>query len=45
MHRAPSIVWQGLWNYVCGPYLIYKVRLIRDIYHWRLQTILAIVAG
>ena len=43
--RLPSIVWQFLWNYFFGPYLIWKIRMIRDIYHWRLQTILAVVAG
>ncbi|KAL9124027.1 MAG: hypothetical protein Q9217_006600 [Psora testacea] len=43
--RAPSIVWQFLWNFFFGPYLIWKIRMIRDIYHWRLQTILAVVAG
>ncbi|KAL9096000.1 MAG: hypothetical protein Q9163_006468, partial [Psora crenata] len=42
---APSIIWQFLWNYFFGPYLIWKIRMIRDIYQWRLQTILAIVAG
>ncbi|KAL8792655.1 MAG: hypothetical protein Q9195_004715 [Heterodermia aff. obscurata] len=43
--RAPSVIWQFLWNYFFGPYLIWKIRMIRDIYHWRLQTILAIIAG
>ena len=28
-----------------GPYLLWKIRMIHDIYHWRLQTISAIVAG
>ncbi|KAL8826780.1 MAG: hypothetical protein Q9170_007275 [Blastenia crenularia] len=44
-YRAPSIIWQAVWNYIAGPYLLYKIRMIRDIYHWRLQTTLAIVAG
>ncbi|KAL8721584.1 MAG: hypothetical protein Q9225_001748 [Loekoesia sp. 1 TL-2023] len=41
----PSVVWQFLWNYFFGPYLLWKIRMIRDIYHWRLQTIIAVVAG
>lgn len=44
-HRIPSIVWQFLWNFFFGPYLIWKIRMIHDIYHWRMQTIMAIVAG
>ncbi|KAG7007445.1 hypothetical protein G7Y79_00009g025540 [Physcia stellaris] len=42
---APSIIWQGLWNYVLGPYSLWKIRDIHDIYRWRLQTIITIVAG
>ncbi|KAL9026539.1 MAG: hypothetical protein Q9196_004812 [Gyalolechia fulgens] len=42
---APSIIWQAAWNYIAGPYLLYKIRMIHDIYHWRLQTTLAILAG
>ncbi|KAL8726979.1 MAG: hypothetical protein Q9166_006342 [cf. Caloplaca sp. 2 TL-2023] len=43
--RLPSIVWQFLWNYFFGPYVLWKIRPIRDIYHWRHQTIIAVVAG
>ncbi len=43
--RAPSIVWQLVWNYILGPCLLWKMRMIHDIYQWRLQTTLAIVAG
>lgn len=43
--RIPSIGWQFLWNYFFGPILLWKIRMIRDIYHWRLQTILCVVAG
>ncbi|KAI4269545.1 MAG: hypothetical protein LQ337_007216 [Flavoplaca oasis] len=42
---APSIIWQAAWNYIAGPYLLWKIRMIRDIYNWRLQTTLAILAG
>lgn len=45
MYRVPTIAWQFLWNYAFGPYLLWKIRLIRDIYNWRLQTTLAVVAG
>lgn len=43
--RAPSIIWQASWNFIAGPYLLWKIRMIRDIYNWRLQTTIAIVAG
>ncbi|KAL8728691.1 MAG: hypothetical protein Q9181_005264 [Wetmoreana brouardii] len=42
---APSIIWQAVWNYIAGPYLLWKIRMIRDVYHWRLQTTLAVIAG
>ncbi|KAI4233367.1 MAG: hypothetical protein L6R40_007092 [Gallowayella cf. fulva] len=42
---APSIIWQAAWNFIAGPYLLWKIRMIRDIYNWRLQTTLAILAG
>ncbi|KAL8687343.1 MAG: hypothetical protein Q9218_006458 [Villophora microphyllina] len=42
---APSIIWQALWNYIAGPYLLWKIRMINDIYNWRLQTTIAVVAG
>ncbi|KAL8783593.1 MAG: hypothetical protein Q9213_004522 [Squamulea squamosa] len=42
---TPSVAWQFLWNYLFGPYLLWNIRMINDIYHWRLQTIIAIVAG
>ena len=44
-YRAPSIIWQAAWNYIAGPYLLWKIRMIRDIYNWRLQTTLAILAS
>lgn len=43
--RLPTILWQFVWNFAFGPYLVFKIRLIRDIYHWRMQTMMAIVAG
>ena len=45
LSRVPSIGWQFLWNWFFGPYLLWKIHMIRDIYLWRLQTILAVVSG
>ncbi|KAL8636201.1 MAG: hypothetical protein Q9228_006377 [Teloschistes exilis] len=42
---APSIIWQAVWNYIAGPYLLWKIRMINDIYNWRLQTTIALVLG
>ncbi|KAF6238994.1 hypothetical protein HO173_002866 [Letharia columbiana] len=42
---VPTVVWQFAWNYIFGPYLLWNIRMIKDIYHWRLQTTLAIIAG
>ncbi|CAD6587062.1 MAG: hypothetical protein ASARMPRED_002979 [Alectoria sarmentosa] len=42
---VPTIIWQFSWNYIFGPYLLWNIRMIKDIYHWRLQTTLAIIAG
>ncbi|KAL8773559.1 MAG: hypothetical protein Q9209_001664 [Squamulea sp. 1 TL-2023] len=42
---APSIIWQATWNFIAGPYLLWKIRMIRDIYNWRLQTTVAILAS
>ncbi|KAL8663011.1 MAG: hypothetical protein Q9202_004241 [Teloschistes flavicans] len=42
---APSIIWQALWNYIAGPYLLWKIRMINDVYKWRLQTTIALILG
>ncbi len=34
-----------MWNFVFGPLLLWKMRGIRDIYRWRLQTTVSILAG
>ncbi|KZF24068.1 hypothetical protein L228DRAFT_87952 [Xylona heveae TC161] len=39
----PSIVWQFVWTYGIGPYVLFKIRNIRDVYHWSLQTKLSII--
>ncbi|KAL8867785.1 MAG: hypothetical protein Q9174_005437 [Haloplaca sp. 1 TL-2023] len=41
----PSVVWQFIFNFFFGPYLLFKIRNIRDAYQWRLQTIIAVIAG
>lgn len=41
--RLPSGLWQGIWTYGYGPFILYKIRHIRDIHRWRLQTTLAII--
>lgn len=45
LSRVPTVIWQFSWNYIFGPYLLWNIRMIKDIYHWRLQTTLAIIAG
>ncbi|OQO03527.1 hypothetical protein B0A48_10191 [Cryoendolithus antarcticus] len=42
---VPSAFWQLFWTWIYGPYELYKIRHVRDTHHWRLQTILCIVAG
>lgn len=34
-----------MWNYFMGPFVLWEIRMVRDIYHWRLQTTLAVIAG
>ncbi|KAL9131717.1 MAG: hypothetical protein Q9175_006692 [Cornicularia normoerica] len=38
-----TILYQGIWTYVFGPWLLWRIRKIDDIFHWKLQTVLAIV--
>ncbi|MCJ1256066.1 hypothetical protein MMC24_003886 [Lignoscripta atroalba] len=42
---VPTIAWQFIWTYFFGPYLLWKIRTIRDIYGWRRQTTIAVIAG
>ena len=42
--RVPSIIWQFLWSWVLGPFLLFTMPVYHDIYHWRQQTIIAIIA-
>jgi hypothetical protein len=32
-----------MWTYGFGPFILFKIRHIRDTHHWRLQTTLAIL--
>lgn len=42
-YRIPSALGQGLWTYGLGPWLLYRIRKIDDVHHWRLQTSLALL--
>ncbi|KAF8250869.1 hypothetical protein K440DRAFT_653406 [Wilcoxina mikolae CBS 423.85] len=39
----PSSIWQAIWTYGVGPFILFKIRKIRDTHHWRLQTTLVIL--
>ncbi|KAI9847341.1 MAG: hypothetical protein M1838_000925 [Thelocarpon superellum] len=39
----PTILYQGLWTYGFGPWLVWKIRHIHDVYRWKVQTVLTIV--
>ncbi|KAF2461966.1 hypothetical protein BDY21DRAFT_4611 [Lineolata rhizophorae] len=41
----PSVLWQAFWTWGFGPYLMYKIRHLRDTRYWAWQTRLAIIAG
>ena len=41
--RVITILYQAIWTYVFGPWLLWRIRKIHDIFHWKLQTVLAIV--
>ncbi|KAH0536572.1 hypothetical protein FGG08_006556 [Glutinoglossum americanum] len=41
----PSILWQFLWAWGFGPFVLFKIRHIKDIHMWRLQTSLCIISG
>ena len=43
--RIPSAMWQLFWSCLYGPYLLYKLRNVRDTHHWRLQTMLCVISG
>ncbi|KAJ5312636.1 hypothetical protein PENANT_c007G06881 [Penicillium antarcticum] len=42
---VPSILWQLLWSWVFAPYILWKIRNIHDIHHWRLQITCCLIAA
>lgn len=43
--RIPSVLWQCLWAWCFGPWVLFRTRKIKDTHYWRIQTQLAVVAG
>ncbi|KNG86218.1 integral membrane protein [Aspergillus nomiae NRRL 13137] len=41
----PSILWQLFWSWIFAPCILWKIRKIRDIHHWRLQITLCVIAA
>ena len=41
----PSAFWQLAWAWLYGPYLLFKVRNIHDVHHWRKQVIASVISG
>ncbi|KOS44306.1 hypothetical protein ACN38_g4753 [Penicillium nordicum] len=41
----PSILWQLLWSWVFAPYVLWRIRNIHDIHHWRLQITCCLIAA
>ncbi|KAH9872408.1 hypothetical protein IAQ61_005243 [Plenodomus lingam] len=42
---TPSIFIQLFWTVFVGPWILWKIRSIKDVHSWALQTRIAIVAG
>ncbi|KAI5794397.1 hypothetical protein DFH27DRAFT_654496 [Peziza echinospora] len=38
-----SGIWQAIWTYGYGPFILFKIRNIQDTHRWRIQTTLAIL--
>lgn len=45
IRRIPSAFWQLFWSWVYGPYILYKIRNIKDVHYWRLQVFLTVLSG
>lgn len=43
-YRIPSVFWQFLWAAVFGPWILLRIREIRDTHYWAWQTRLAVIA-
>ncbi|PGH11784.1 hypothetical protein AJ79_04685 [Helicocarpus griseus UAMH5409] len=41
----PTIIWQFFWSWIFAPCVLFRIRKIRDVHCWRLQTSLCIVSG
>lgn len=41
----PSAFWQLFWSAVYGPYLVFKLRNVRDTHYWRMQVIVSVITG
>ncbi|OAL56330.1 hypothetical protein IQ07DRAFT_4545 [Pyrenochaeta sp. DS3sAY3a] len=42
---VPSILVQLFWTMIIGPWILWKIRHIKDVHSWAWQTRLAIIAG
>ncbi|KAJ6094195.1 hypothetical protein N7467_003040 [Penicillium canescens] len=42
---VPSILWQLFWSWIFAPYVLWKIRNIHDIHHWRLQITCCVIAA
>ncbi|KAI9798104.1 MAG: hypothetical protein M1833_005001 [Piccolia ochrophora] len=38
----PTASWQFIWTFGFGPYILFKIRNIKDVHRWTLQTTLAV---
>lgn len=43
--RIPSAMWQLFFCCIYGPYLLYKIRHVRDTHFWRLQVMCCVISG
>lgn len=44
-YRVPSVLWQFLWSWGFGPYVLWKTRKIQDTHYWSISTRLSVLAG
>ncbi|KAJ5087265.1 hypothetical protein N7456_010881 [Penicillium angulare] len=42
---VPSILWQLTWSWLFAPYVLWKIRNIHDVHHWRLQITICLIAN
>jgi hypothetical protein len=45
INRIPSSIWQLWWSCFYGPYLLYKVRNVKDLHYWRIQVVFSVIAS